>query len=747
MKKTVETELCKIAAKWKTDKAPSIFHTYTPYYYDLLKDRKVKKILEIGIGHPMTMQHVKDYPIGASLYMWQEYFPDAEIYALDIHDFTLINEGHIKSFQCDQGDIDQLREVTSKLGKDFDLIIDDGSHQAAHQILTANALVSLLSPTGLYVIEDVLEPQIVAPQLQYQHEIINCGRKDINDDRLIVIDMKKQDGKPIKPYARPVSIVVLTKYKDVVTPFIESVNKFAPNADIIYVVDKGDIEPKILMGHSSRIVRGPDKFAMAGNGNLGLRAVPNDHDILYCGDDVRFLEPDTIERLQEIAYKQANVGILSPRIFGRSSPAQADPKSECDFIAPMSMWFPCVYIKRELIDKIGYLDERFNDFGCDDFDFCVRALQNGYKLAVTDRVTVHHEASPEGGPTTFVKNVGVKNWREQEAKAQQKFCDKYNIDFPTFRVLATTGDITVLPSMAPKEVVGAQLEPTFVVGPDAPKEKIAAYLRTRGIYIATPAYGGWLSVNYVNSLMATMNLCTNLGIPFSTAFLYNESLITRARNKMVSDYLHKSEFSDFFFIDADIGFDPNDIVSLLLHPEEVIAVACPRKNLRLDRVFQAGKEAAKANGHATQFSLTDMHKMCGEFVLNFPPEAQPSSINLGRLLEVKDAGTGIMRIQRPVFKKMQEAYPDRWYLPMSGEDSEARLPMFMYFQACIDQETAKNNPGGYPDYISEDYSFCRDARKAGMKIHVAPWIKSTHMGSYMFQGDMEMVSKMRGGLR
>jgi hypothetical protein len=52
----VQTELCKIAAKWGTDKVPSIGHSYTPYYHELLKGKTVRRMLEIGIGYPELME-------------------------------------------------------------------------------------------------------------------------------------------------------------------------------------------------------------------------------------------------------------------------------------------------------------------------------------------------------------------------------------------------------------------------------------------------------------------------------------------------------------------------------------------------------------------------------------------------------------------------------------------------------------------------------------------------------------------
>lgn len=141
------TKLCEIALKYDTDKCPEwrdgTGHEYTPFYSALLEGRSVKKVLEIGIC------------TGASLRMWAEYFPDAEVYGLDNAPMSLISEDRIHSLLCDQSSPNDLRKVVDTFGDNFDLIIDDGSHRAEDQILSAQMLVPLLSKTGLYMIEDV----------------------------------------------------------------------------------------------------------------------------------------------------------------------------------------------------------------------------------------------------------------------------------------------------------------------------------------------------------------------------------------------------------------------------------------------------------------------------------------------------------------------------------------------------------------------------------------------------------------
>jgi hypothetical protein len=561
---------------------------------------------------------------------------------------------------------------------------------------------------------------------------------------------------------RPVTIVVLAKYSSIFEKFFFSTEKFSPLFDKIVVIDGNEV---IITSEVKnwKSIQGPEKFSMAGNGNIGLKAVPLDHDILYTGDDVRFLEPKTIERLQEIAYKDPTIGILSPRLIGRGSPTLINPSGEICEVKPLEMWFPCVYIKREVIEKIGYLDEDFNNFGSDDLDFCIRTKMAGYKLACTSKVAIIHEASPEGGPTTFCKNIGAEEWRKQEQASYSKLEKKYGVTQNAFTRFMTTGDMKYLEK--PKKTQAIDIS-----NMDTPPthEEVAEFFKSRHIHLATPCYGGVMTVNYTNSVLSLMNLTAETGIKMDISFLYNESLINRARNRMVAEAREKELFTDFFFIDADIGFNPRDILALLLYDKDIIGAPCVRKNLRLDRVVAATKKqmsnrvlamhkegssieeiaAAMRNGHE-DYSQDQLEEMIGEYILNWPPGKIPSSMKLDRLLEVQDVGTGLMRIKKETFDSFEQYYPERTFMSLAESKGMAsrRSKMFMFFQSRLDEDSKKNNAEGLPDYIPEDFAFCRDARKAGMSVWIAPWMKTTHLGVYTYKGDLMMTAESSGGLR
>ncbi len=186
------TRLCELAEKYGCDKTASIFHDYTTFYDSLLRDRKVKRVLEIGIGNMACMSHMKEYKPGASLRMWRDYFPGAEIWGVDNDPGVMFQESDIHTTYCDQSAGVSLSYVARLLGGKFDLILDDGSHQLEHQALTANMLVPrLLSPTGVYVIEDVIWRKELYSLLPFPTEVKIFNLKRTPDDCLFIIEGSK----------------------------------------------------------------------------------------------------------------------------------------------------------------------------------------------------------------------------------------------------------------------------------------------------------------------------------------------------------------------------------------------------------------------------------------------------------------------------------------------------------------------------------------------------------------------------
>ncbi len=172
------TSLCKLSTKYGTDKGYP--HRYTPIYHQFLGPCRtdIKRVLEVGI---CVKRDLLNGRTGASLYMWEEFFPDADIFGIDIDPNSMVNEGRIKSAVADQTNLDQMVYAVEMFGaRPFDVIVDDGSHVPEHQISCANILLPYLDRDGFYFIEDIyVDPEVIKQGIGaeiYDVEVFEGGK-------------------------------------------------------------------------------------------------------------------------------------------------------------------------------------------------------------------------------------------------------------------------------------------------------------------------------------------------------------------------------------------------------------------------------------------------------------------------------------------------------------------------------------------------------------------------------------------
>ncbi len=141
-------DLAKLALMFGSDKEG--IHHYTQHYQRHFAPWRTKnlKVLEIGIGGYNDPKKG-----GESLRMWKAYFPNAQIYGIDITDKRCHEEARIKTFKGSQVDEAFLAQVVAEIGA-IDIVIDDGSHLCSHVIDTFKFLFPRMKDQGIYVIED-----------------------------------------------------------------------------------------------------------------------------------------------------------------------------------------------------------------------------------------------------------------------------------------------------------------------------------------------------------------------------------------------------------------------------------------------------------------------------------------------------------------------------------------------------------------------------------------------------------------
>ena len=257
-------------------------------------------------------------------------------------------------------------------------------------------------------------------------------------------------------------------------------------------------------------------------------------------------------------------------------------------------------------------------------------------------------------------------------------------------------------------------------------------LRKHKIFIGTPMYGGNCSGSYTKSCTDLAMMCAANGIDVRFYYLFNESLIQRARNYVVDEFM-RSDCTHLIFIDSDIAFDPRDVLGLIAiqvsDPKyNIVTGPYPKKTIAWEKVKKA-VEIGKAED--TPFALD---QYTADYVFN--PINKLASFNLSEPLEIGEGGTGFMCIPRETFEKYKEAYPEYSYKPdhIRTENFDGSNEIMAYFDCIIDPKTKR--------YLSEDYFFCHKARASGMQVWMCPWMQINHIGSYIFKGNMAAIGSL-----
>ena len=261
-------------------------------------------------------------------------------------------------------------------------------------------------------------------------------------------------------------------------------------------------------------------------------------------------------------------------------------------------------------------------------------------------------------------------------------------------------------------------------------------LQKKSLFVATPMYGGMNHGLYAKACLDLQAICMQYGVTVKFSFLFNESLITRARNYLVDEFLNRSDCTHLLFLDADIHFNPQDVIALLALDKDVIGGPYPKKAIKWASV----KKALDKNPGITP---QDLEKVTGDYVFN--PVRGTDKFSVADPLEVLEIGTGFMLVKREVFPKMEQAYPQLRYKPdhVGQAHFDGSRYIHAYFDTIIDTKDSATG-GGSDRYLSEDYMFCQMWRKIGGQIWLCPWMRADHIGTYHFKGDMPAVANFVG---
>ena len=239
------------------------------------------------------------------------------------------------------------------------------------------------------------------------------------------------------------------------------------------------------------------------------------------------------------------------------------------------------------------------------------------------------------------------------------------------------------------------------------------------LVVATPCFGGQVSTIYAASLFQlqqTLQAIPNVGL--TVHMRDGDALITRARANLVTLFLDDPAATHLLFIDADIGFTPDQVIRLIESGADVVSGAYPIKRVNWDKA----KRAIEAD-------RPDVASASLDYVLELDDPDQVSVVN--GFTRVRYAGTGFLMIRRHVLEKMCQ-HPDYASLQFSREhswDALAGSPnRFALFECLIDRKTGT--------YLSEDFAFCKRWTDIGGEIWADLQSRLDHVGPSVFRGDI-----------
>ncbi len=250
------------------------------------------------------------------------------------------------------------------------------------------------------------------------------------------------------------------------------------------------------------------------------------------------------------------------------------------------------------------------------------------------------------------------------------------------------------------------------------------------LFIATPAFGCRMDTGFVTSMLRLQTKCLENGIEVLFQALGNESLIPRARNILTEQFIQTSS-THLLFLDADITFAPETIISMIKTDKDVISCLYPKKCYNYERFAEWAKKPTKE----------PIHQVALDFNINLFQQSDDgtnrSHVQEGNLVRVLDAATGCLLIKRGVIEQMREKYRKELYVKNDILHSNIK-DYIALFETYIDKGDPNN-----PRSLSEDFAWCRRWQAMGGEIWADISQPLIHRGSLVTDGDIRQRLKKK----
>lgn len=255
------------------------------------------------------------------------------------------------------------------------------------------------------------------------------------------------------------------------------------------------------------------------------------------------------------------------------------------------------------------------------------------------------------------------------------------------------------------------------------------------LYILTPCYGSMCYVNYVQCMVATLELFQNFNFPVKFEFCKNDSLVPRARNNLIARAMADPDTTHMMFIDNDITWNPIDILKMVVSDKPLLGGIYPLKRYNWSKILKDPLNPYNAN--IVQSMLTKKRQ---SNLSNFLSDEATIQANLlqynvnyltnymeieNNLAKVRHIPNGFMMIQRSTIEAMFKAHPETKYVDdvhfLTTAENEFAYALF----DCRVQD-------GH--YLSEDWLFCERWLKLEGEVWADVSINLTHTGLEDFAG-------------
>ncbi len=246
--------------------------------------------------------------------------------------------------------------------------------------------------------------------------------------------------------------------------------------------------------------------------------------------------------------------------------------------------------------------------------------------------------------------------------------------------------------------------------------------RRPGIYVASPVYGASCYMPYVTGMLSLQKACAAAGIGFDYFYVSGTALLHQQRNVAVAAFMHHSDLSHLFFIDADVGFEGEDVVRMFRTGQEMVLGPYPAKHINWGSVVQMARQRP-------DLPPADIALYAADYSTNFYGLEGQTSFQPNELNEIFAGGTGLMMLAHGVFTKLEAAYP-----AARGQFPDAYRHLVPDIDELVEHFAFVTETDGR--LLSEDLTFCKKWRDIGGRVYAAPWMRTIHVGPYYFRGEL-----------